>query len=264
MGLAELILEYLKVLAWPLVVLSLVLRFRRSILRILDAVGGRLASAETVKVGLLGQEVEISGTAKELTAAGQQLLAAAEGDQLVQQKASKMLQAIPQLNNPVADIVGIALLEGPPEGLTADALLEKVLDSLSPRKDRERFRAAQAQFVLMSMAREVEKILTHLVELDFAAAVEGHYSLTSVRRGCSPRALDGGEGHGRRSGRSLPGQVGIRTWAHARPLTIPRRRRARVQPERPAGSALEALSPPRARARELPPQPRNGQGRVRL
>ena len=182
MELARLILEYLKVLAWPLVVLLLVLRFRTSILRILNAIGDRLPSAETVKVGVLGQEVEISGTARELKAAGQELLAASAGDQLVQQKAGRILQAIPQLNHPVADIVGVALLDAPREGLTSDALLEKVLDSFAPRKDRERFKNEQVQFVLMSMAREVEKVLAQLMELDFAEVKGERHSLTSAGR----------------------------------------------------------------------------------
>jgi len=66
MEVAKLVLEYLKAIAWPLIVLFLVLRFRSSILRILNAIGDRLASAETVKFGVFGQEVQISGTAKEL------------------------------------------------------------------------------------------------------------------------------------------------------------------------------------------------------
>ncbi len=62
--------------------------------------------------------------------------------------------------------------------LTTDALLEKVLDSLTPKRDRERLRVEQAQFVLMSMAREVEKVLVQLVELDFAAVAKERHFLT--------------------------------------------------------------------------------------
>jgi hypothetical protein len=182
MELAKLILEYLKVITWPLVVLFLVLRFRASIARILNAVGDRLASAETVKVGVFGQEVEISGTAKELQVVRQELLATSSGDQDAQEKAGRILQAIPQLNNPIADIIGVALLNATRSGLTADDLLETVLNALSPKKDRERLRAEQAQFVLLSMAREVEKVLVQLVELDFARAEDGRYSLTSAGR----------------------------------------------------------------------------------
>ena len=52
----------------------------------------------------------------------------------------------------------------------------------APRKDRERFKTEQAQFVLMSMAREVEKVLSQLVELDFAAVAREHHSLSSAGR----------------------------------------------------------------------------------
>ena len=182
MDVAKLILEYLRVIAWPLVALFLVLRFRASISRILKAVGDRLASADTVKLGVFGQELQISGTAKELQVAGQQLLDTSPGDERAQEKAGRMLRAIPQLNNPIADIVGIALLKAPREGLSTDELLEGVLNAISPRKDRERFPAEQAQFVLMSMSREVEKILTELVQLDFASVSGERYLLTSAGR----------------------------------------------------------------------------------
>jgi hypothetical protein len=182
MEVAKLILEYLKVIAWPLMVLFLVLRFRASIVRILNAVGDRLASAETVKVGVFGQEVEISGTAKELQVVRQELLATSSGDQDAQERAGRILQAIPQLNNPIADIVGVALLNAPRNGFAVDDLLETVLNALSPKRDRERFRAEHAQFVLLSMAREVEKVLAQLVELDFARAEGERYALTSAGR----------------------------------------------------------------------------------
>jgi hypothetical protein len=181
MEVAKLILEYLKAIAWPLIVLFLVLRFRSSIVRILNSIGDRLASAETVKVGVFGQEVEISGTAKELKRVGQELLATSPGDAHAQAKAGRILEAIPQLNNPMADIVGIALMNAPKNGLSADELVEKMLDHFFPKTDRERFQAqqsGQAQFALLSIAREVEKVLTQLVELDFAEVVDERYSLT--------------------------------------------------------------------------------------
>jgi hypothetical protein len=182
MELAKLVLEYLKVLTWPLIILFLVLRFRTNILRILNAIADRFASAETVKLGVFGQEVQLSGTAKELQAVGRELLATSPGDQGAKEKAGRIMQAIPQLNNPIADIVGLALVHAPGNGLTADELLEDVLDAISPRKDRARLDAQQAQFVLMGMAREVEKVLTQLVELDFARVEEGRHSLTPAGR----------------------------------------------------------------------------------
>src|SRR6476661_7452427 len=105
MEIAKLILEYLKAVAWPLVVLLLVLRFRSSIVRILNAIGDRFMSAETVKVGVFGQEVQISGTAKELQRVGQELLESSPRDDRAQAKAGQIMQAIPQLNNPFADII---------------------------------------------------------------------------------------------------------------------------------------------------------------
>jgi hypothetical protein len=181
MELAEIILEYVKALAWPLTILLLVLKFRANIARILGALGDRLASAESVKVGLLGQEVVISGTAKELQAAGQELVAASHQDQGAKEKARRILQAIPQLNNPIADLVGITLLNAR-NGLTVDDLLGAVLDTLSPRKERDTLRGEQAQLLLMSMAREVEKVLAQLSELGFARVDGEGHSLTPTGR----------------------------------------------------------------------------------
>ena len=180
MEIAMLVLEYVKALAWPLVVVFLVLRFRLSILQILDAVGSRLASAETVKVGVLGQEVEISGIAKELKMAGQELLAASGGDEYAQQKADQLLSAVPELNNPIADIVGVALLDAQNEGLTTDSLIEAVLDSFNPRREEAPLKSKQAEFILVSMAREVEKVLAKLQDIEFATVDHDRHSLTST------------------------------------------------------------------------------------
>ncbi len=178
MELAKLVLEYLKALAWPLIVLLIVFRFRASIVRILTAVGDRLASAETVKVGAFGGAVEFSGTAKELKVEQQQLLAMSSDDKAAKEKAGRISLAIPELNNPLADIVGVSLLKAPRDGLTMDDLLETVLRTFSPQMDRAR----QAAFVLLAMAREVEKVLAQLADLDFSEVHEGRHSLTIAGR----------------------------------------------------------------------------------
>jgi hypothetical protein len=179
MELARLILEYLKVLAWPIVVVGLLLHFRRPLAAILSAIGEKLASAETVKVGVLGQEVEISGTAKELKAERQELLAAPSEDREARAKAKLVERAIPDLNNPIADIVGIALLRAPKDGLSVDDLIGKVLSSFGTAADMAK---PQARLVLTSMSREVDKVLANLTGLKFAVPVAGRYSLTNAGR----------------------------------------------------------------------------------
>jgi hypothetical protein len=177
MELASLILEYLKVLAWPLVVVGLVLRFRTPLARILSAIGDRLASAETVKVGVLGQEVEISGTAKQLKAERQELLAASPDNREAREKAERLGRAIPQLNNPIADVVGTALLRASKEGLSLDDLIGQVLSSFGASADLAK---SQARLLLTSMSREVEKVLANLQELKFATPAAGKYTLTTA------------------------------------------------------------------------------------
>jgi len=177
MELAKVILEYLKVLAWPLVVVGLVLRFRAPLAKILSAIGDRLASAETVKVGVLGQEVEISGTAKQLRAERQELLAASPRDREAREMAERLDRAIPQLNNPIADLVGTALLRAPKEGLFLDDLIGEVLSTFGAPLDRAQ---PQTRVMLTSISREIEKVLANLQELKLASSVADKYVLTAA------------------------------------------------------------------------------------
>lgn len=179
MEIAKLILEYLRVLAWPIVAVGLVLHFRRPLARILSAIGEKLASAETVKVGLLGQEVEISGTAKELRAERQELLAAPSDDREARAKARLVERAIPELNSPIADIVGIALLRAPRDGFSIDDLIGQVLSAFGTAADLAK---PQARLVLTSVSREVDKVLANLTGLKFASMVAGRYRLTDAGR----------------------------------------------------------------------------------
>ena len=53
-------------MAWPLVVVIIVLRFKPQIDDILRAFNARMGAAESVKLGVMGQQLELSGTAREL------------------------------------------------------------------------------------------------------------------------------------------------------------------------------------------------------
>lgn len=179
MEIAKLVLEYIKALAWPLAVLAMVMKFRRAISAILLAVGNRLASAETVKFGVLGQEVELSGTARELRVEQQQLLVASPTDQSARERAGRVAQAIPELSNPIADLVGIALFDAPRQGLSLDELLERVVAQMGTE---EALKGPQAGLLLSSMSREVEKVLSRLAELGFTAADHDRYLLSPSGR----------------------------------------------------------------------------------
>jgi hypothetical protein len=179
MEIAKLILEYIKALAWPLTVLAMVLRFRRAIGAILLAVGNRLASAETVKFGVLGQEVELSGTAQELRVEQQQLLVASKTDHEARERAGRVAEAIPELNNPIADLVGIALIEAPRPGLSLDELLERIVAQMGTEAA---LKTPQAGLLLASMSREVEKVLSRLAELGFTTADHDRYLLSGPGR----------------------------------------------------------------------------------
>jgi hypothetical protein len=179
MEIAKLVLEYIKALAWPLAVLVLVFKFRGAINGILQAVGNRLASAETVKLGVLGQEVELSGTARELKVEQQQLLGASKTDREARERAGRVAEAIPQLNNPFADLVGIALLSAPGQGLSLDDLLEQILKQMGTESA---LKTPEAGLLLSSVSREVDKVLTQLGELGFTVVQGDRYLLSSPGR----------------------------------------------------------------------------------
>jgi hypothetical protein len=180
MEIAKLVLEYIKALAWPLTALLLVLKFRGAIAAILVAVGNRLASAETVKFDVLGQEVELSGTARELKVEQQQLLVASKTDREARERAGRVAEAIPDLNNPFADMVGIALFEAPAgPGLTPDELLGRIIAQMGTE---EGLKGPQAGLMLATMSREVEKVLTRLAELGFTVVDHDRYLLSGPGR----------------------------------------------------------------------------------
>jgi hypothetical protein len=179
MSVALVVLEYVKALAWPVTVVVLVLKFRHAIAAILEAVGGRLASAETVKLGVLGQEFELSGTARELKAEQEQLLAASRTDRGARERAGRVAEAIPELNNPIADLVGLALLDAPGPGFSLDELLERVLARMGTEAALQ---GPQAALVLSSMSRELEKILGRLVQLGLTSARDDRYQLSPKGR----------------------------------------------------------------------------------
>jgi len=179
MEIAKLVLEYIKALAWPLAVLVLVFKFRGPINGILQAVGSRLASAETVKFGVLGQEVELSGTARELKVEQQQLLGASKTDRGARERAGRVAEAIPQLNNPFADMVGMALLKSPEQGLSLDDLLEQIIKQMGTEAA---LKTPEAGLLLSSISREVEKVMTQLVELGFTVVDRERYSLSAQGR----------------------------------------------------------------------------------
>lgn len=179
MEIAKLVLEYLKALAWPLTVLALALKFRGAIARILLAIGSRLESAETVKFDVLGQEVELSGTARELKVEQQQLLVASKTDREARERAGRVAEAIPELNNPVADMVGLALLEASGAGLSLDELLERVVVQMGTENALQ---GPQASILLSSMSREIEKVLTRLTELGFTIVDHDRYMLSGTGR----------------------------------------------------------------------------------
>jgi hypothetical protein len=178
MEIAKIVLEYVSVLVWPVTVLVLVLRFRRAISEILSAVGNRLASAETVKVGVLGQEFELSGTARELKLEQEQLLVASKADHGARERAGRVAEAIPELNSPIADMAGVSLLNVTAPGLLHDELLDRIVAQFGS----DAVKGPQAALVLSSLSRTLEKILFQFVQLGLMAKHHNRYVLSTKGR----------------------------------------------------------------------------------
>lgn len=154
---SQLVLEYVKVLVWPTVAAFLVLYFRSG-RGVLVHLADRLQSAENIKFGLMGQEIELSGTAKAL----------------LSEKPHLPEQALQRLNSPFADIVGIALLDAPSKTLPEDELLPIILRavggvSISPD---------QQGFVATSLLRQLEPVIKELEAQHFVLRKDGGVSLT--------------------------------------------------------------------------------------
>ena len=178
MEIAKLVLEYIKVLAWPLTTFILVIKFREAISRILFALGDRLSSAENVNLGVLGVEMELSGTARELQAEQQQLLIDLKTDPKARKRIGQVSGAIQELNNPIADMVGLALFESPNSELRFDDLIHQVVIKVGGEKSLE---GPQAQILFSAMSREIRKITNQLENLEFIVINNEMFKLS--RRG---------------------------------------------------------------------------------
>jgi len=180
---AKLVLEFLKVLLWPIVTLVIVMLFKPHVEQFLLQLSRRISSAETLKFGVMGQEVQISGTAKEL-AKERAILAQSPDPQGEQIEAID--QATRDLNNPMADVIGIALLHA-----RAPMRLENVVHALVTTFMPNKRPADQPPpMVILQMTREVEKVLGTLQKLGFAEAHDETYQLTESGRRFFQRVAD--------------------------------------------------------------------------
>lgn len=179
MEIAKLILEYLKVLAWPFVLLFLVLKFKVPIENILIAIGKKFTSSDKIKLGLFGQEVELSGTVTELKEEQTKLLGSDTQNPSARQRAEKLEQAIPELNNPITDLVGITLLKEVKSGLTIDDIVTDVIKSFIPKSQLTTEKTDTANLFLLSMLHNVEKILQQLIDLQLIYKQGNHFILTN-------------------------------------------------------------------------------------
>jgi hypothetical protein len=170
MGTATLILEFLKVLIWPAVILAIVLIFRSHLERILRQLSDRLGTAETLKLGPAG--VQVSWSAKELA---KDFLAQSSDPQVSEGKRQAIDDdAARALSDPITDVVGLALWrqKGPARvGEIVQAVVDLVwsTDNVS-------------LLFISGLRRRVEKALTALQALDYVEAKDNEYDFTAAGR----------------------------------------------------------------------------------
>jgi hypothetical protein len=177
MEVAKLILEFLKVLTWPIVTLLIVWQFKPYLERILGQFSDRLKTAETLKLGVMGQEVQISGTAKELLKE-RELLTQSGFLSSSTEKVLAIENATRELNNPMADVVGMALLSAQ-EALTIEELTRRILKTMNPKESPT---TEHAPFMLVMLSKQIEKMLASLQSLDYVELTGETYSLSSAGR----------------------------------------------------------------------------------
>jgi hypothetical protein len=185
MEIAKLVLEYLRVLLWPAVTLTIILMFAPHLGRILQQLSERVGTAETLKVGVMGQEVQISGTAKEL-AKERTLLAQSSDPQIATKKIEAIDQATRELADPIADLIGLKLLQS--KGVVRlEGLVHAALAALDPDKQPSEL----PQMVIMAVTRSVDQILASLRTLGYVIeAKQDEYELTDAGRRFFQRVSD--------------------------------------------------------------------------
>jgi hypothetical protein len=181
---AKLVLEFLKVLLWPVVTLIIVMMFKSHVERFLLQLSNRVGSAETLKLGVMGQEVQISGTAKEL-AKERALLAQSPDPQGSTEQLEAIDQATRELNNPIADVIGIELLRAK-GAARLENLVHNLVTTIVPNKDP----SEQPPMMILQMMREVERVLRTLQNLGYATGKDEGYQLTEVGRRFFQRVAD--------------------------------------------------------------------------
>jgi len=176
MEIAKLIIEFVKALAWPIVVLILVLRFHKALSKILAGLSDRFRTADKLKLGLMGQEVELSGTAQVLLQQKDELLRQANNQVGANIEAAQIQQSAQQLNNPLADIIGTALLRSRSHGLMLEEIVQAIFATFSPQGSN---RAQEPQsYVLIAMADQAEKCIEAMVAAGLAAREGDRVALT--------------------------------------------------------------------------------------
>jgi hypothetical protein len=185
MEIAKLVLEFLRVLLWPVVTLTIILVFTPHLGRILQQVGDRVGTAETLKVGVMGQEVQISGTAKEL-AKERALWAQSPDPQISTKKIEAIDQATRELANPIADLIGLKLLQS--KGVVRlENLVHAALAAISPDKPPEEHPPME----ILVVTRSVEQILATLRTLGYVVeAKQDEYEFTDAGRRFFQRVSD--------------------------------------------------------------------------
>jgi hypothetical protein len=169
--LANLILEYLKVLVWPLITVLLILLFRKQIADILRNFSARMSTAETLKLGIMGQEVELSGTAKELIKEQAELLSTPSDDISAQKRAEQIEKSIKQLSDPFADVVGVTLFNSKNTALALEEITYRVMAQIG-------IKGEIPPLTIISISNEIEKILNELIGLNLAKFRRQKYRLT--------------------------------------------------------------------------------------
>ena len=170
MGTATLILEFLKVLIWPAVILAIVLIFRSHLERILRQLSDRLGTAETLMLGPTG--VQVSWSAKELA---KDFLAQSSDPQVFKGKRQALDgEGARALSDPITDVVGLALWrqKGPAR---VGEIVQAVVD-LAWSTDNV------SLLFISGLRRRVEKALAALQALDYVEAKDNEYDFTAAGR----------------------------------------------------------------------------------
>lgn len=177
MEIASLILEFIRVLIWPCIVLFILLKYSDIFSGLFKEVEKRIGKAENIKFGIAGQSIELSGTAKELIRESIEKLTTDKEPRTDKQKEEiertidRLEGAVERFSDPATDLVGIFLFLNQNRNFDVGTISSRVIYATTEERKPER----SPPWIL----ERFDSMLNELVHAELVEQVGDGYKLSS-------------------------------------------------------------------------------------